>query len=74
MNVFAYKITFSDPDTDKVTEVKGITFGVDYAEATKKLQLFYGADNIFQIESFSIADEDPVVIEESTFKFYFSDL
>lgn len=74
MNIFAYKITFIDSNTGKASEVKGITFGADYVEAAKRLQLVYGADDIIEIDYLGIVDEDPELIEELTFKFYLSDL
>ena len=74
MNVFVYKITFIDPDTGEVNTPKGITYATDYVEAVKNLQLFYGADSIVQIDYLGIADEEPVVLEDSSFKIYLADL
>jgi hypothetical protein len=74
MNIFAYKITFIDSNTGKASEVKGIVFAPDYVEAVKRLQLVYDADNILEINYLGIVDEDPELIEESTFKFYLADL
>ena len=64
MYPFIYKIECKDELTDnyKIFAESGIVYAKGFAEAAKKLEEFYGDDNIVEIQKLLPLFDDPIVL------------
>ena len=66
MYPFIYKVEVIDELTDnrRVFRESGVVYADSFSEAAQKLEVYYGTDNIVEVQQLLPLEDDPIVLPE----------